>query len=164
MHGGDIVLSGKYAFIVFLLHSADLFRIQERNGTFRNVIEIGKQSVFDSKSAECLRTGDAGCDRNGVQAVGAVDEVFDADESIVVRSSENLIGYGVKHWQFLVGKRGKPLDKEVQLVQTESVQADILQFRQDIAFEDAHFNRIFSADGTSLLHSVLDFIVRRREQ
>ena len=100
---------------------------------------------------------------NGVQAVGAVDEVFDAD-GVFVCVVEYLLGHGIKHGQFLVGKRGKPLDKEVQLVQTESVQADILQFRQDIAFEDAHFNRIFSADGTSLLHSVLDFIVRRREQ
>ena len=30
--------------------------------------------------------------------------------------------------------------------------SNILQFRQDIAFEDAHFYRIFSANGTSLLH------------
>lgn len=34
----------------------------------------------------------------------------------------------------------------------------------DIAFEDADFNRVFSADGTGSLHSVLDFIVRRRQQ
>ena len=164
MHGGDIVISGKYAFVVLLLHSADLLRIQKRNRAFGNVIDVGKQTVFDSKSAECLRTGDAGCDRNGVQAVGAVDEVLDADESIVVRSSENLIGYGVKYGHLLVGKGYKPFGKEVQLIQTESVQADVLQLRQDIAFKDTDFNRVFSADGTSSLHSVLDFIVRRRQQ
>ena len=164
MHGGDIVISGKYAFIVFLLHSADLLRVQKRNRAFGNVIEVGKQTVFDSKSAECLRTGDAGCNRNGVQSVGAVDEVFDADESIIVHSSENLIGHGVKYGYLLIGKGYKSFGKEVQFIQAESVQADVLQLRQDIAFEDAHFNRVFSADGTSLLHSVLDFIVRRRQQ
>ena len=164
MHGGDIQPALKHAAIVFLLHSADLFRVQKRNCAFGNVIEIGKQTVFDSKSAECLRTGDAGCDWNGVQAVSAVDEVFYTDESIVVRSSENLIGYGVKYGQLLIGKGYKSFGKEVQFIQAESVQADILQLRQDIAFEDAHFHRVFSADGTSLLHSVLDFIVRRREQ
>ena len=94
----------------------------------------------------------------------AVDEVLDAYESIVVRSSENLIGYSVKYGHLLVGKGYKPFGKEIQLIQTESVQADVLQLRQDIAFEDADFNRVFSADGTGSLHSVLEFIVRRRQQ
>ena len=88
-------------------------------------------------------------DWNGVQAVSAVDEVFYTDESIVVRSSENLIGYGVKYGQLLIGKGYKSFGKEVQFIQAESVQADVLQLRQDIAFEDAHFHRVFSADGTS---------------
>ena len=100
---------------------------------------------------------------NGVQAVGAVDEVFDAD-GVFVCVVEYLLGHGIKHGQFLVGERSKPLSKEVQLVQAEGVQSDVLQLRQDIAFEDADFNRVFSAAGTSPLHSVLDFIVRRREQ
>ena len=100
---------------------------------------------------------------NGVKAVGAVDEVFDAD-GVFVCVVEYLLGHGIKHGQFLIGKRGKPLGKEVQLVQAEGVQADVLQLRQDIAFEDADFNRVFSADGTGSLHSVLDFIVRRRQQ
>ena len=64
-------------------------------------------------------------DGNGVQAVGAVDEVFDAD-GVFVCVVEYLLGHGVKHRQFLIGERGKPLGKEVQLIQTESVQADVL--------------------------------------
>ena len=67
---------------------------------------------------------------NGVQAVGAVDEVFDAD-GVFVCVVEYLLGHGIKHGQFLIGKRGKPLGKEVQLVQAEGVQADVLQLRQD---------------------------------
>ena len=100
---------------------------------------------------------------NGVQAVGAVDEIFDAD-GVFVCVVEYLLGHGVKHGQFLIGERGKPLGKEVQLIQTESIQADVLQLRQDIAFGDADFNRVFSADSTSSLHSVFDFIVSRRQQ
>ena len=102
-------------------------------------------------------------DGNGVQAVGAVDEIFDAD-GVFVCVVEYLLGHGVKHGQFLVGERSKPLGKEVLFIQTESIQADVLHLRQDIAFEDADFNRVFSADGTGSLHSVLDFIVRRRQQ
>ena len=163
MHGGDIVISGKYAFVVLLLHSADLLRIQKRNRAFGNVIDVGKQTVFKGKPTELGKIAHIMSNGNGVQAVGAVDEVFDAD-GIFVCVVEYLLGHGIKHGQFLVGERSKPLGKEVQLVQAESIQADVLQLRQDIAFKDAHFNRIFSADGTSPLHSVLDFIVRRRQQ
>ena len=164
MHGGDIVISGKYAFVVLLLHSADLLPIQKRNRAFGNIIDVGKQFIFEGKPTELGKIAHIMSNGNGVQAVGAVDEVLDADESTVVRSSENLIGYCVKYGQLLIGKGYKPFGKEVQLIQTESVQADVLQLRQDIAFKDTDFNRVFSADGTSSLHSVLDFIVRRRQQ
>ena len=163
MDGGDIQPALKHAVIVFLLHSADLFCIQKRNGTFGDIFEVGKQFVFKGKPTELGKIAYIMSNGNGVQAVGAVDEVFDAD-GVFVCVVEYLLGHGVKHGQFLVGERSKPLGKEVQFIQTESVQADVLQLRQDIAFEDADFNRVFSAAGTSPLHSVLDFIVRRRQQ
>ena len=128
-----------------------------------DTFEVGKQFVFKGKPTELGKIAYIMSDGNGVQAVGAVDEVFDTD-GVFVCVVEYLLGHGVKHGQFLVGERSKPLSKEVQLVQTESVQADVLQFRQDIAFEDADFNRVFSAGSTGSLHSVLDFIVRRRQQ
>ena len=165
MHGGDIQPALKHAVIIFLLHSADLFCVQKRNGTFGDTFEVGKQFIFEGKPTELGKIAHIMSDGNGVQAVGAVDEVFDTDGVFgIVCIVEYLLGHGVKHGQFLIGKRGKPLGKEVQLVQAESVQADVLQFRQNIAFEDADFNRVFSADSTSSLHSVLDFIVRRRQQ
>ena len=163
MDGGDIQPALKHAVIVFLLHSADLFCVQKRNGTFGDTFEVGEQFIFEGKPTEFGKVAYIMSDGNGVQAVGTVDEVFDAD-GVFVCVVEYLLGHGVKHGQFLIGKRAKPLGKEVQLVQAESVQADVLQLRQDIAFEDAHFNRAFSADSTGSLHSVLEFIVRSRQQ
>ena len=113
MHGGDIVISCKYAFVVLLLHSADLLPIQKRNRAFGNVIDVGKQTVFKGKPTELGKIAHIMSNGNGVQAVGAVDEVLDADESIVVRSSENLIGYCVKYGQLLIGKGYKSFCKEV---------------------------------------------------
>ena len=163
MDGGDIQPALKHAAIVFLLHSADLFCVQKRNGTFGDTFEVGKQFIFKGKPTELGKIAYIMSDGNGVQAVGAVDEVFDTD-GVFVCVVEYLLGHGVKHGQFLVGERSNPLSKEVQLVQAECVQANVLQLRQDIAFKDTDFNRVFSADGTGSLHSVLDFIVRRRQQ
>lgn len=76
MHGGDIQPALKHAVIIFLLHSADLFRVQKRNGAFGDTFEVGKQFVFEGKPTEFGKVAYIMSNGNGVQAVGAVDEVF----------------------------------------------------------------------------------------
>ena len=96
MHGGDIQPALKHAAIVFLLHSADLFCVQKRNGTFGDTFEVGKQFIFKGKPTKLGKIAYIMSDGNGVQAVGAVDEIFDAD-GVFVCVVEYLLGHGVKH-------------------------------------------------------------------
>ena len=79
LHGGDIPPFFEYAIVVFLLYSADLLDVQKRERTFGDTFEVLKQSVFKGKLTEFEKIVHIVNNGNGIQAVGAVDEVFIID-------------------------------------------------------------------------------------